>query len=107
LYDRYGQEIVAYIDRYGSYNPQLVQTALNYIDKGIEQFPDRLDLWLGKAAFLGFAKVYLLQASTIIQILERSEVLNHSWLWADNAPYHQGRESLLYAILDYVSWMVK
>lgn len=79
-----------------------VDSAFLYIDRGIAQFPDRLDMRFGKIYALGMVGDYSMFTTTLVKTIERSVVNNNRWLWTENEKREKAREFLLENIQAYL-----
>ena len=83
-------------------NEDDLQKGFEYIDKGINKFPDRLDMRFGKIYALGQFGVYDDFTSEIIKTIEHSNNNKNKWRWSENDPREDGKEMMLESIQDYV-----
>lgn len=93
---------VAYMYSDIYYDRLLLYKAYSYIDKGIEKFPNRLDMRFGKIYMLGENKDYQNFTKEIIKTIEYSSVINNKWLWQGNAPVEDPQAFMLSSIQSYV-----
>jgi len=75
-------DVELYIARYNYYirlaDPQS-DSALACIDEAIAHYPARLDLWFGKAYYLGQIGRWDAFADAIVATLDHSEAIGHRW----------------------------
>jgi tetratricopeptide (TPR) repeat protein len=76
--------------------------ALDYINKGIEKFPNRLDMRFGKTFLLGQNQQYKDFTDEIVKAVEYSNVNKNQWLWMENKPVENPQKFMLGAVQDYV-----
>lgn len=94
-------EPVAFIYGDTYYDPGLLKKGFNYIDKGIEKHPNRLDLRFGKIYILGQNEDYENYTTEIIETIDYSVVNNNKWTWADNKRLNDPKDFMLGSIQDY------
>lgn len=76
--------------------------AISYIDKGIEKFPNRLDLRFGKTYILGEKKDYQNFTAEILKTVDYSNFNKNQWLWEDDKPLPNPQKTLLNSIQSYI-----
>jgi tetratricopeptide (TPR) repeat protein len=91
----------SYIGSNSSFDPKLFKTALEYIDKGIEKFPNRLDMRFGKIYALGQNLQYEDFTAEIVKAVDYSNINKNQWLWEDDKPVENPQKFMLNAIQDY------
>src|SRR5690606_4466652 len=84
------------------YDKNVMDTALSYINRGIELNPQRLDMRFGKIYMLGNMEEYQVFTDEIIKTIQHSNANNNKWLWTENKPLDQPKEFMLNSIQDYV-----
>ena len=90
-----------YMYKQVSYDDLYTQKAIEWIDKGIERFPNRLDMRFGKIYFLGLLENYEAFTEQIIQTIDYSAINQNQWLWSENSALEQPKERMLSSIQDY------
>ena len=90
-----------YMYKQVSYDDLYTQKAIEWIDKGIERFPNRLDMRFGKIYFLGLLENYEAFTEQIIQTIYYSAINQNQWLWSENSALEQPKERMLSSIQDY------
>lgn len=95
------QNRAEYMYKQVSYDDLYTQKAIEWIDKGIERFPNRLDMRFGKIYFLGLLENYEAFTEQIIQTIDYSAMNQNQWLWSENSPLEQPKERMLSSIQDY------
>ena len=84
------------------YNPAYLKKAFEYIDKGIEKFPNRLDIRFGKCYALGQVEDYKKFTNEIIATVEYSKILKCNWLWTENKKLDDAESFMLGSIQAYL-----
>lgn len=84
------------------YNPEMLDKAMFYINKGIEKFPNRLDIRFGKCYVLGQLEEYKAFTNTIIETVEYSRINNNNWLWTEDKKQENAEIFMLDAIQAYL-----
>ena len=74
---------------------------LNIIDKGIELYPDRLDMRFGKIYTLGEVSNWKKFTSEIIKTIQYSSTNNNNWTWSNNEKRDGGKDNFLLDMQDY------
>ncbi|MDR1517772.1 MAG: hypothetical protein LBS52_06745 [Dysgonamonadaceae bacterium] len=95
------KEPLAYMYGDASYDYDILKKGFDYIDKGIEKHPDRLDMRFGKIYMLGQIEDYENFTKEIIKTIDYSAVNKNKWTWADSKPLNDSKNSLLSSIQDY------
>jgi tetratricopeptide (TPR) repeat protein len=83
------------------YNPELLSKGFDWINKGIEKHPNRLDMRFGKIYMFGKIEDYENFTKEIIKTIEYSSINKNSWTWADSKPLDDPKDFLLGSIQDY------
>jgi tetratricopeptide (TPR) repeat protein len=96
------KEPIAYMYGDTYYDPEILKEGYNYIDKGIEKNPARLDMRFGKVYTYGQTKDYENFTTEIINTINYSAVINNKWTWSDNKPVEDPNKFMLSCIQDYV-----
>jgi len=94
---------VGYIYGETTYNPRYLIPGFDVIEKGIDKFPDRLDMRFGKTHMLGEIKDYDAFTGEIVRTIAYSGVNKNKWLWTLNEPVKDPRNFLLGSIQDYIN----
>ena len=84
-----------YIDLYE------IQKGLDIIERGIEMYPDRLDMRFGKIYVYGQIRDWENFTREIIEAVKRSGMNDNQWLWAENEKQQNGKEYFLTSLQDY------
>ena len=83
------------------YDTNLLNKGFQYIDKGIEKFPNRLDMRFGKIFMFGKTENYEKFTTEIIKTVEYSDVNKNFWTWTDNKPQDNPKDFMLSSIQSY------
>lgn len=83
------------------YDPDLLSQGFNWINKGIEKHPNRLDMRFGKIYMFGQIEDYENFTKQIINTVEYSAVNKNKWTWADSKPLDDPKEFMLSSIQNY------
>ncbi len=78
-------------------------SAFMFINQGIKEFPERLDMRWGKAEAFRMMKDYQNLAQTVKEAIIYGYDHNHQWLWVENEPLENGEDVMLNSLLDYLS----
>jgi tetratricopeptide (TPR) repeat protein len=84
-----------YLNPHIDYDPQRLRAAFEWIDNGIRRFPDRLDMWMGKAHALRQTENYDSFLIVMQRVLNRSVDNKNQWLWNNDKRLESGRDFLL------------
>jgi tetratricopeptide (TPR) repeat protein len=84
-----------------SHDESTLKKGFWWIDRGIEKFPDRLDMRFGKVYMYGRIKDYEAFTSEIISAIDRSAQNDNKWLWTENKTRKDAKEMMLGSIQDY------
>jgi tetratricopeptide (TPR) repeat protein len=79
-------ETVGYIGETVLIDSAKVALAMQAIDEGIERFPDRLDLRLGKAYALREMQDWSALTETLVQCIRQTHSKSRNWLWTSDQP---------------------
>lgn len=102
MIDSTGQT-AGYLYSQTTYDPKYLKLGFEIIDKGIEKFPDRLDMRFGKIYMLGEANHYDLFTDEIVKSIEYSNKNRNNWLWTTNTKVKEPKSFLLDNIQNYVN----
>lgn len=94
-------EITAYLNDDAIYNIEDITKAFEYINKGLEINPDRLDMHFEKINLLNEIKDYKNASKTLIKVLELSIKNNNKWLLSDNIKPDDGQIFFISNTRDY------
>ncbi|MDR1678928.1 MAG: tetratricopeptide repeat protein [Prevotellaceae bacterium] len=83
------------------YDENLLQKAMEKIDKGIELFPDRLDMRFGKIYGLQQAKKWQQFTDEIVKAIQYSKINKNQWTWTNNEKWEGTEVDFLASIQDY------
>ena len=92
----------AYLGSQISFEKEDFDKGIFYINKGIEKFPNRLDMRFGKIYALGQIEDYQNFTSEIVKAINYSNINKNQWLWMNNESVEKPEKFMLSAIQDYV-----
>ena len=78
-----------------------LQKGIDKINKGIELYPDRLDMRFGKIYVFGQVENWQEFTKAIIATIEYSSKNNNNWTWANNEIRENGKDFFLSSLQDY------
>lgn len=85
-----------------SYDPKKVRIAIEWMDQGIRRFPDRLDMYFGKAHALRISHSFDSFLALMPRILSRSVENRNQWQWSDGKVLDSGRRFMLSTMQGYM-----
>lgn len=80
----------------------LIDNAFEYINKGIEKYPNRLDMRFGKIHVLSLQMNWDEFTNEIIDAIEYSNKIEYNWIWANNQPKENSKTFFLNSIQKYI-----
>jgi tetratricopeptide (TPR) repeat protein len=83
------------------YNSDLLSKGFDWINKGIEKHPNRLDMRFGKIYMFGQIEDYENFTKEIIKTIDYSAINKNKWTWADSKPLDDPKEFMLSSIQNY------
>ena len=95
------KEPVAYIYGDTYYDQDILKNGFDYIDKGIEKHPNRLDMRFGKIYMFGQIEDYKNFTKEIIKTIDYSAVNKNKWTWTDSRPLDDPKNFMLSSMQDY------
>ena len=95
------KEPVAYMYSDTYYDADLLSKGFDWIRKGIEKHPDRLDMRFGKIYLLGKLEDYEKFTIEIVKTIDYSNSNQNKWTWADNKPLDNPNKFMLNTIQNY------
>lgn len=93
---------VGYLTEDFDYDSNALDKAFRCIDTGINTWPARLDMRLGKIYALGQIQRYEAYTSEIVNTIEAASQLKNKWVWTNNQPLEDPERFLLGTIQNYV-----
>lgn len=90
-----------YLGSQTTFNKSTLQKGFDKIDKGIELYPDRLDMRFGKIYALGQVQDWDGFTREIIKAIQYSEKNKNQWTWTNNKKKEDGKEFFLSSLQDY------
>jgi len=79
-------------------NDSILNVAFDWVDKGIHQFPDRLDLRMGKVYLAIETDRWYLVQSSLKASLDAGDSIHHGWKWMKEETLHSGQHFLFSSI---------
>jgi len=95
-------KVAGYLNSNSDYRSDQLALAFNYINKGIEKFPNRLDMRFGKCYVFGQIADYDGFTSEIIKTVEYSTTIKNNWLWTNNKKLGNAEIFMLKTIQSYL-----
>jgi tetratricopeptide (TPR) repeat protein len=94
--------------RYGIYDQtnylkENVYKGIEYLDKGLKNNKNRLDIYFGKISILNKINDYQKAGEEVIKILQLSKEIGNAWLWSDNVNVDDGERVFINSLGDYYS----
>lgn len=80
---------------------ETLQKGLDKIDKGINLYPNRLDMRFGKIYTLGQAKIWQHFTDEIVKAIRYSDQNKNQWTWTNNEKKENGKDFFLSALQNY------
>lgn len=99
--DTTNKEPVGFIYSDIHFNPDFLSKAFDWINKGIEKNPNRLDMRFGKIYMFGQIEDYENFTIEITKTIEYSVTNKNNWTWTDSKPLDDPKEIMLSSIQDY------
>jgi tetratricopeptide (TPR) repeat protein len=93
---------VGYLTEDFDYDSNALDKAFRCIDTGINTWPARLDMRLGKIYALGHIQRYEAYTNEIVNTIEAASQLKNKWVWTNNQPLEDPERFLLGTIQNYV-----
>ena len=95
------KEPVAFMYGDTYYEPNLLSKGFDWVSKGIEKHPNRLDMRFGKVYMFGQLEDYEKFTTEIIKTIDYSNENKNKWTWADSKPLDDPKGFMLSSIQDY------
>ena len=95
-------DTISYINGIYEYVYEELEPGLKYIDKAIQQTPDRLDYRLSKVNLLRITNQPVAIKDELILALQYSYAHQHQWKDGTNALIAEGKEALIQSIQEFV-----
>jgi tetratricopeptide (TPR) repeat protein len=83
------------------FDMEYVKKALNFITEGIERFPTRFDIRMGKIYMLGKVKDYKLFTDEIVNLIQYSKKIENNWKGEDFRLLDRPEDMLYGAVQDF------
>ena len=90
-----------YISSEINYKNKIFQKGIDKIEKGIQLYPNRLDMRFGEIYVLGQVKDWNNFTKKIIQAIRYSVVNKNEWTWTNNEKKEDGENFFLGGLQDY------
>jgi len=94
-------QVAGFISSKINYNKSNLKQAFESIDKGINLYPNRLDMRFGKIYVLGQIRDWRSFTDEIIVTINYSSKNDNNWTWALNEKKQNGKEFFLGSLQDY------
>ena len=94
-------QVAGFISSKIDYEKSNLKLAFESIDKGIELYPNRLDMRFGKIYVLGQIKDWRNFTNEIIKTVDYSSKNNNEWTWTLNEDRKDGKGFFLGSLQDY------
>ena len=94
-------QVAGFISSKIDYEKSNLKLAFESIDKGIELYPNRLDMRFGKIYVLGQIKDWNNFTNEIIKTVVYSSKNNNEWTWTLNEKKDEGKDFFLGSLQDY------
>ena len=95
-------EVVGFLDSRIIYQIDTLENGLAYLTKGIEQYPDRLDMRFGKTYAYQETKNWENFTQTLLEAIEYSSTNNNQWLWMNNEAVEDTKDFFLGNLQNYI-----
>jgi len=95
------KQIAGFLGSVTHFDTNELQKGIDQIEKGINLYPDRLDMRFGKIYIYGQAEYWNEFVTEIIKAIKRSAVNKNRWVWRDNKPQADGKNFFLSSLQDY------
>lgn len=97
---------VAYLGSQETFERKDFDKAIEYISRGIEKFPNRLDMRFGKTAAFGKIEDYQKYTDEIVKAIDYSNINKNQWLWLEGKPLSDGKTFMLKTVQAYIVQVV-
>ncbi len=84
------------------FDKALLDKSFGYIDRGISEYPDRLDMRFGKIYALKEAHRYEGMVTDMVAAVEYSAEIGSAWLWSGNEAVEDAEEFFFSSMQDYI-----
>lgn len=95
-------DVAGFLNSSLGYNPQKVSKAIEYANKGMEKFPNRLDIIFGKCRMLMQIKDYNNLTKALLKTVEYSQINKNNWLWTENKKQENGEAFFLESMQSFL-----
>ena len=83
------------------FHQKYFELGVDIINKGIELYPDRLDMRFGEIYTYGLVKDWENFTKSIIEAIDFSSKNNNEWIWRNNEKKENGKEFFLGSVQNY------
>lgn len=99
-------EKVGYMYGEVSYDKNYSEKALQIINKGLNLYPNRLDMHFGKTRLLAELKAYEEQRDYLLKVFAIGKQNHNKWQWSDSKSLDKSEQVFIDSIHDYISeWL--
>ncbi|MFC2130691.1 tetratricopeptide repeat protein [Bacteroidota bacterium] len=95
-------QVKGYLNSSIYYKDKFLNKGFEYINRGIEKFPSRLDMRFGKIYVLGQNMKWEEFTQEIIKTINYSDKIKNEWSWTNNKPIDEPINFFLSSLQDYV-----
>ncbi len=88
-------QVEGYLSSEITYNQDDITKGLHYIDRGLQKFPTRLDMHLGKLTVLMATERYADVKDCLIDLLAFSKRIENTWLWSGDTELQENPQDFL------------
>lgn len=94
-------KVTGYIVSGKRFDPDMINKGIEYIKRGIDKYPDRLDMRFSEIYVLGRVKRWSEFASETISMIEHSKSNNNAWQWIDGKMLDAGEDNMMIGVSDF------
>jgi tetratricopeptide (TPR) repeat protein len=95
-------KVVGFLNSGMDFNREKLSKAIAYANKGIDKFPNRLDIRFGKCYILQQIEDWSNFAKELTRTIEYSQVNKNNWLWTENRQQIDGEHFFVETIQTYL-----
>lgn len=95
-------KVAGYVNSNTGYDTEKLSKAIAYANRGIDKFPNRLDIRFGKCYILQQIGDWDNFTKEIIRTIAYSQANKNNWVWKDNKPQPDGENFFLETIQTYL-----
>lgn len=101
--DTTNKEPVGYMYSEIYYDEDTSGKAIEWIEKGIKKYPNRLDMRFGEIYYYGKMEDYESFTNKLVDAINQSAKNKNKWLWKDNEPVDEPEEMFLESLQSYIA----